>query len=136
MKHFVITFGLLIAAASPADGQCKDLAWEKKGYEEFGMQAEIHTRAYINGFRNGYFAMFATQSQIEGGGLTETNAAVERFIDCLFVNSELSAIYNLMIADADNSPKMKLSTWLRKYFEKQCGDELKAAFLVPTGGEK
>lgn len=133
MKRFAIILGLLISAASPANAQNQDLAWAKKGYEQFGMQAEIHMRAYIDGFRNGYLAMYVTQSQIDGGNLPEGNAAVEIFIDCVFLNDESPAIYDRMIAEADDSPTMLVMTWLRKDFENQCGDKLEAALSVLAG---
>ena len=130
MKRFVIALALLICASSPTNAQYQDLAWAEKGYEQFGMQAEMHMRAYIDGFRNGYLSMYVTQSQIDGGNLPEGNAAVETFIDCIFLNDESAAIYDRLIAAAKDSPKMLVMAWLRKDFEKQCDDELAAALSV------
>lgn len=124
MKRLAITIALLICTMSPAHAQYQDLDWAKKGYEQFGMQAAIHLRAYIDGFRNGYLSMYVTQSQIDGGNLPEGDAAVETFIDCIFLNDESAAIYDRLIAAAEDSPKTLVTTWLRKDFEKQCGDEI------------
>lgn len=130
MKRFAIALALLICASSPAHAQYQDLAWAAKGFEQFGMQAEMHMRAYIDGFRNGYLSMYVTQSQIDGRKPPEGNAAVETLIDCIFLGEESAAIYHRLIAAADNSPKMLVMAWLRKEFEKQCGNELTAALSV------
>ena len=130
MKRFAIALALLICASSPAKAQHQDLAWAGKGYEQFGMQAEMHMRAYIDGFRSLYLSMYVTQSQIDGGNPPEGNAAIETFIDCIFLNDESEATYDRLIAAVEESPKMLVMTWLRKDFEKQCGDELTAALSV------
>lgn len=130
MKRFTTVLAMLICASSSANAQYQDLAWAEKGYEQFGMQAEMHMRAYIDGFRNGYLSMFVTQSRINGGNLPEGNAAVETFVDCIFLNDESAAIYDRLIVAAKSSPKTLVMAWLREDFENQCGDKLAAALSV------
>ncbi len=133
MRCFGITLILLISAATPANAQYQDLDWAKNGYEQFGTQAELHMRAYIDGFRNGYLSMYVTQSQMDGRNLPDGDPAVETLIDCIFLNDESAAIYDRLIAAAEDSPKTLVMTWLRKDFEKQCGDRLTAALSVLRG---
>lgn len=66
MNRFAITLSLLICISSSAKAEYQDLAWALKGFKQFGMQAEIHMRSHIDGFRNGYLSMYVSQSQMDG----------------------------------------------------------------------
>lgn len=130
MRRLLIALSGAVLATSPAwaeeeDGY-QDLAWALHGHQQFGMQAEIHMRAYINGFRNGYLSMYVTQEIRKEGSFPQGDEAVEAFIDCLYLKDDLPTIYDRMIEAAEASPDMLVMAWLRKDFEEQCGEELAA----------
>ena len=136
MKRLAATLALLLFISSSANADSQDLAWAIEGHKRFGIQADLHLRAYIDGFRNGYLSMYVSQSRMDGGNLPDNNPAVEAFIDCIYLHDTSKAIHERLIAAAEDSPKELVMTWLREDFEKQCGDELTAALSVLSGWKK
>ncbi len=128
MRRLVIALlGAMLASPAEADeGGYQDLAWVLQGQQQFGMRAEIHMRAYIDGFRNGCLSMYVSRLNIEDKRIPQGNDAVEAFFDCLYLKDDSPTIYDRMIEAAEESPDTLVMTFLRKDFEEQCGEELAA----------